>query len=409
MALADLDSSSRVDVAFAGPARQNRLTIVFRSLLALPQQIVLLVLSLAAGVVVFVGWFAALILGRLPDRMSGFLGRVLQYMARVQAYNSMLLTDAYPPFQLSPATYPVEVRLAPGPLNRLAVLFRYFLQIPASLLAGLVGLGLSLAVFFIWLIVLVAGRMPPSLHQALAAVLRYQIRLQAYSWMLTSVYPGGLFGDQASGPPPSAPPVEPSAPPADTAPPSATPGSETSWAPAFVPPAASGQQPGPAPLATHLVLSKPARRIVGLFIGLGVVWIAGIIAIVAVVASSSSLQASVQVSRDYGRLTSSLSRFERAVSSCQRSGQGLRCEQAAVSNLAPAFASFSSDLRGIDFPADAQADAQQLETDSDALNNSLQAMATAPSAAGYLAAAQRFQTTSNRFDNDYQQLQQDLI
>jgi hypothetical protein len=49
-----------------------------------------------------------------------------------------------------------------------------------------------------WLIVLIRGQMPDAIHQALAAVLRYQVRTLGFALMLTSAYPGGLFGDPAS-------------------------------------------------------------------------------------------------------------------------------------------------------------------------------------------------------------------
>ena len=52
--------------------------------------------------------------------------------------------------------------------------------------------------FVTWLIVLIAGRMPRSLHEALAATVRYHIRVTGYFLMLTARYPGGLFGDPAT-------------------------------------------------------------------------------------------------------------------------------------------------------------------------------------------------------------------
>ena len=52
--------------------------------------------------------------------------------------------------------------------------------------------------FVTWLIVLIAGRMPRPLHEALAAALRYQTRVIGYFLMLTARYPGGLFGDPAA-------------------------------------------------------------------------------------------------------------------------------------------------------------------------------------------------------------------
>jgi hypothetical protein len=52
-----------VQLIAAGPARQGRLTVFFRLLMAIPQGIVLGFLAIAALVVAFIGWWAALFTG----------------------------------------------------------------------------------------------------------------------------------------------------------------------------------------------------------------------------------------------------------------------------------------------------------------------------------------------------------
>ena len=59
--------SRRVELQFASTAAQNRLTVAFRIILAIPQIIVLYFLFIAAFVVVVIGWFAALFTGHLPS------------------------------------------------------------------------------------------------------------------------------------------------------------------------------------------------------------------------------------------------------------------------------------------------------------------------------------------------------
>ena len=166
-----------------------------RIILAIPHMIVLWVLGIAAEVVALICWFAALFSGRLPDGLAEFQVGYLRWATRFYAY-LFLLTDVYPPFELADAQYPVRLRAQPGPLNRLAVLFRIILVIPAWIVSALLGYGLSFLVMFVtWLIVLIAGRMPRPLHEALAAAVRYQVRVTGYFLMLTARYPGGLFGD----------------------------------------------------------------------------------------------------------------------------------------------------------------------------------------------------------------------
>jgi len=178
-----------------GPGPQRRLTVLLRWLLLVPQFIVLFFLGIAAFFVVIVGWFAALFTGRLPEGVARFLAGFLAYDTRVMA-DAMLLVDRYPPFALYPVDpYPTRIELRPGTLNRLAVLFRIFLMIPAGIIRYLLEWGWYTLAVFIWLIVLVLGRMPRPVFEATAAVLRYGMRFEAYALMLTSAYPKRLFGD----------------------------------------------------------------------------------------------------------------------------------------------------------------------------------------------------------------------
>lgn len=178
------------------PQRQRRWTVLLRALLVLPQIIALVALGIAAFVVLVIAWFGALVLGRLPAWCAEFLGGYLQYATRVYAY-LLLLVDTYPPFQWSPPDYPVSVELAPGRLNRAAVLFRVILYIPAAFMTAFLTIGWEILALFFWLTVLILGRIPRPVFDATAAVVRYTMRAQAYFMMLTSAYPKWLFGDRA--------------------------------------------------------------------------------------------------------------------------------------------------------------------------------------------------------------------
>ena len=115
-------------------------------------------------------WFAALFLGRLPEGLAGFLAGYLRWLdpgagVPVPAHRRVPAVRAR-----RSAITRSRCLLRPGPLNRLAVLFRIILAIPAALLAALVGLGMETIVMFVtWLIVLIAGQMPRPLYEAIAA------------------------------------------------------------------------------------------------------------------------------------------------------------------------------------------------------------------------------------------------
>ena len=89
----------------------------------------------------------------------------------------------------------MRVAVRPGRLNRLAVLFRLVLAVPALLVEVVLVLVLVVIVMPItWLIVLSLGRMPQPLYEAISAAARYLARVNGYMWLLTSEYPRGLFG-----------------------------------------------------------------------------------------------------------------------------------------------------------------------------------------------------------------------
>ena len=177
------------------PEIERRWTVLLRLILLIPQAIVLWLLGIVAAIIVFVGWFGALFLGRLPDFAVNYLSRYLAYEMRVQAYG-MLLVDRYPPFAFDAPDYPVRIELRPGKLNRAAVFFRLVLVIPAAIVQGVVYSGWAVCAFFIWVVVLILGRMPQAAFEASASVLRFAFRTEAYFYLLTPAYPKRLLGDQ---------------------------------------------------------------------------------------------------------------------------------------------------------------------------------------------------------------------
>jgi hypothetical protein len=197
----------RVEMWYSGTAPQRRVTVVFRIILAIPQFVVLIFLGIAGFFVAVIGWFAALFTGRLPDFAHTYLSGLIRWEIRVNAY-LFLLTDQYPPFSLEDEEYPVRPILpGPGSFNRLSVFFRIILAIPAAVFAQIVASGLSAPLLIaMWVVVIVTGRMPPTLYTTYAALLRYQTRLHSWFVMITSEYAWGMFGDFVPPPPPTSPP-----------------------------------------------------------------------------------------------------------------------------------------------------------------------------------------------------------
>ncbi len=180
-------SNDIVEVRIARPEKSSRLLLLFRSLLLFPHFLFLLVVGLVAYVALVINYIVVLITGRAA--FVGFLSGVLRYGTRITAY-MYFLTDRYPPFSLGEVpNYPVQVVVPPpGRVHRWRV-FSTILAIPHIIV--LYGLMIAAAVtsFISWFIILVVGRYPPGLFGLAASAVRYQSRINAYIYLITSGYP----------------------------------------------------------------------------------------------------------------------------------------------------------------------------------------------------------------------------
>jgi hypothetical protein len=83
------------EVAIEAPQRQNRWTVAFRLLLALPAWFLGAAYGSVLWPVAVLGWFAALGTGAMPRRLRNTGAHALRYITQVYGY-VFLLTDAYP-------------------------------------------------------------------------------------------------------------------------------------------------------------------------------------------------------------------------------------------------------------------------------------------------------------------------
>jgi hypothetical protein len=90
-----------VDLVIAPAAPQSRWKTFFRYFLAIPALIVTYALNILHVVIVFLGWFACLALGRMPKGLRDTGAWTLRVTLQSQAY-IYLLTDRYPQFGPTP-------------------------------------------------------------------------------------------------------------------------------------------------------------------------------------------------------------------------------------------------------------------------------------------------------------------
>jgi hypothetical protein len=205
-----------VDLTIAPPARQSRLSVLFRAVLLLPAVLLVSVLvgdpsgGLGSSVTFFtsnlgllpaaalLAWFASLVRGATPRGLRDAILYPLSYGAQFWAY-ALLLTDRCPDSDpqaldaLASAEHPIRLEIGERDRlrrSRLTVFFRGLLSLPHLVWLELWGLFALLAAIASWFATLVRGRSPERLHRFLAAYVRYQFHVYAFLYLIANPFPG---------------------------------------------------------------------------------------------------------------------------------------------------------------------------------------------------------------------------
>jgi hypothetical protein len=179
---------------------QNRLWgipfvgLVIRSILVIPQWIVLVVLGFLTGLLVLVSWIPVLINGRQASFIYTVTGGYLRLSTRVALY-VFLLTGKYPPFGPG-GEYPINVTFDETERqNRLwgipfvGIWVRLIVRIPHYIVLALIGIVVAFLLLVSWAPVLFTGRQADVITQWVGGFYRWAIRVSAYSLLLTGKYP----------------------------------------------------------------------------------------------------------------------------------------------------------------------------------------------------------------------------
>ena len=98
----DEDQAVHLDIPYPDvQADLNRWLPLVKWILAIPHYIILVFLWIALIVAVIIAWVAILFTGRYPAGLFDFVVGVMRWSIRVIAYAFVLVTDRYPPFNLS--------------------------------------------------------------------------------------------------------------------------------------------------------------------------------------------------------------------------------------------------------------------------------------------------------------------
>ncbi|HST69133.1 MAG TPA: DUF4389 domain-containing protein [Solirubrobacterales bacterium] len=204
-----------VDVAIDPPARQNRWTVAFRFILAIPAFLlagalvgnglseVLLSSSeefasfTTVAVAAFLGWFYAMARGRMAHGLRDLIAYALSYAAQTWAY-LLLVTDRYPSSDPLTAIGPLPTRTDPVRAevtdelrrSRLTVFFRLVLAFPHLVWLTLWGIVALLVAIVNWLATLILGTSPQWAHRFLSRYVRYQFQVGAFLYLVGNPFPG---------------------------------------------------------------------------------------------------------------------------------------------------------------------------------------------------------------------------
>jgi hypothetical protein len=181
-----------------GPATVPRWRPLANWVLIIPHAIWLDILGLGSALVTFLGWFAIVLTGRLPDSWGDYNMAVLRYQWRVAAY-LLAWTEVYPSFSpaagyLDPGDFPAVLYCArPMTRNRVTVLFRVILFIPHYVVLAVAGIAAEVVMVLAWFAVLFTGRWPEGMRRFAIGYFRYALRVHGYMALVTDVYPPFSF------------------------------------------------------------------------------------------------------------------------------------------------------------------------------------------------------------------------
>ena len=97
----DEEQAVHLNLDYPDARQLNRWLPLVKWFLVIPHYIVLFFLGIGAVVAVIVAWFAIIFTGRYPENLFRYVVGVIRWSNRVTAYAFLLVTDEYPPFQLS--------------------------------------------------------------------------------------------------------------------------------------------------------------------------------------------------------------------------------------------------------------------------------------------------------------------
>lgn len=180
---------------FQDDARIARWRPLVQWLLAIPQLLIVNVLSSLRNILTLISFFTVLFTKKIPRPLFDVIAMTYRYEWRTLSY-VMFLHEDYPPFDFQPAATDdgVDVHSAltieyPEDLSRWMPLVKWLLAIPHYVALFFLAIASMLAVIVGFFAVLITGEYPLGIRDFVVGVYRWGLRVQAYVGLLTDEYP----------------------------------------------------------------------------------------------------------------------------------------------------------------------------------------------------------------------------
>lgn len=189
-----MTSAYPVQLELEAPFEVARWRPLVHWLLAIPHFIVVQILGYVQFVLAVIAWFAILFTGNIPKGLFDFMAMILRYQWRTNSY-AFFMREAYPPFafdaqNLDPGDDPARLSVEyPERLSRLLIFVKWLLIIPHAIALFFVFIAGFFAIIVGFFAVLFTGKWPEGLRNFLIGATRWSMRVSAYFFLMTDVYP----------------------------------------------------------------------------------------------------------------------------------------------------------------------------------------------------------------------------
>lgn len=146
------------------------------------------VLGAVAGVCAFISWFAILFTSKHPRGLFDLCNFYMRWRVKAVAYTA-LFRDEYPPFGDTEYPTSIEIPYPEGERNKLSVGLRIIYAIPHIIILAVLSLAWFVTGVIAWFALLFTGQYPEELYNFGMGVMRWSIRVEAYTLLMTDVYP----------------------------------------------------------------------------------------------------------------------------------------------------------------------------------------------------------------------------